>query len=88
MTVRDLAKMLAKQFGLKGPRVIRNLERGTVYSSEDADMLLKSFSQFQEGGARITLESGEFCSINEIALKVYLYGAEEYELKHFKFNNQ
>jgi len=64
---------------------MRNLTKGRLYATEDLDTLLKDFEQFQEGGARITLESGRYCSKDEIALRVRLHGKKDDEAKHFYF---
>ena len=73
MTIRELTKILAKKFKLKGSTRLRNLAANTLYSSEEADQKLSTFLQFKESGARITVEEGEFCSIQEVSIKVCNY---------------
>ena len=67
---------------------MRNLTDGTLYATEDLDTLLKEFGQFQEGGARIQLESGRYCSKDEIPLRVRLHGKKDDEAKHFYFRKE
>lgn len=69
-TIRDLTEILKREFKREGPHRIRDLLLKKLYSKADECMLLKTFSQFEEGGARLTLERGSSCSINEIALKI------------------
>jgi hypothetical protein len=69
-TIHDLTEILKREFKREGPHRIRDLLLKKLYSKEDEGMLLKTFSQFEEGGARLTLERGSACSINEIALKI------------------
>jgi len=67
---------------------IRNLSNKRHYATEDLDTLLKDFKQFQEGGARLTLESGRYCSKDEIALRVRLHGKKDSVIKDFYFPKQ
>lgn len=82
-TIGDLTELLKKQFGVEGSYRIRNTQRNKLYAKEEVGMLLKNFEQFVEGGARLTLESGEYCSITEVAVKI-LFGDEE---KNFNFSS-
>ena len=69
-TIGDLTELLKKEFGVEGPHRIRNLERDRLYAKEEIGMMLKNFDQFTEGGSRLTLETGEYCSITEVAVKI------------------
>ena len=69
-TIGDLTEHLKKEFGVGGSYRIKNLQKDKLYAKEELGMLLKNFEQFVEGGARLTLESGEYCSITEVAVKV------------------
>ena len=57
-----------------------------AYTKEDVGSLLKNFEQFQEGGARIALESGRYCAQNEIAIRVKLH--KEDDIKQFYFSTE
>ena len=81
-TIGDLTEQLKKEFGVEGPFRIRNLQKDKLYMKEEVGMRLMNFEQFVEGGARLTLESGEYCSLAEVAIKV-LFGEKE---KNFNFS--
>lgn len=83
-TIADLTQILKTELKKDGPHRIRNLQLNTLYAKEDELMLLKNFEQFVEGGARLTLESGHYCSIIETTLKILLEDKE----RHFNFNSE
>jgi len=89
-TIHDLTEILKREFKREGPHRIRDLLLKKLYSKEDEGMLLKTFSQFEEGGARVTLERGSACSINEIALKIELQDnvTKENKSQDFIFNSE
>jgi hypothetical protein len=78
-TIQQLTDRLAKERGVKQPARLRNLEKNLLYAKEETTQLLKCFHQFQEGSARITIESGEYCSFQEVSIKVQLYDDKQKE---------
>ena len=81
-------KMRAKKFKIKGATRLRNLAAGTLYSLEEADQKLSTFLQFKESGARITVEEGEFCSVQEVSVKICNYDSPQAEEKIFYFKQE
>lgn len=51
-------------------------------------MLLEKFEQFVEGGARITLESGRYCTRDETSIKVWFMDDKDADEKIFYFDNE
>ena len=70
MTIKDLTDKICKELFLKQPQRLLNLTNNRYYTKEDESMLLSAFEQFNEGGARIEVHEGRYCSENEISIEV------------------
>lgn len=62
MTIKSLTEYLTREMKLKAPRRLRNLTTKKLYVREEEDKVLNEFEQFQEGGARLQIETGRYAT--------------------------
>jgi hypothetical protein len=70
MNVKDLTDFLIKELEVKGDYRVRRLFDNKLFNKEDLETLLATFPGFEEGGTRLQLEAGKYCSFAEVAVKV------------------
>lgn len=75
-TLQQLTDYLIQQKGLEAPYKIRNLTTNRLFVREELDTKLRSYPDFEIGGARVQLEHGRFPSMSEIVVLVSLKGKE------------
>lgn len=92
MSVKDLTAFLVKELEVKGAHRVRKLFDNKLFNKEDEDTLLATFPGFEEGGTRLSLEAGNYCSFAEVAVKVKIqpkkedkdkFNTEDYKFFHF-----
>ena len=76
-SLRELTSFLIKENQLEEPYRLRNLTTNRLFVKEELETPLRSYPDFLEGGARVTLEEGRYPTIEELAIKVALYKEED-----------
>jgi hypothetical protein len=77
-TLQDLVDFIIAQKALEPHYKLRNLTTSRLFVKEELDTKLRSYPDFEIGGARVQLEYGRFPSMSEIVVLVSLKGKEDH----------
>ncbi len=77
-TLQELTDYILKEKQLEPPYKLRNLTTQRLFVKEELDTKMRSYQDFQIGGARVQLEYGRYPSMSEIVVLVSLKGQESH----------
>ena len=81
-TLQQLTDFLTTQMSLEAPQRLRNLQHNRLFVKEELETQLRNYEDFQEGGARIQIESGRYATMAEMTVKVAIYQKDD-EPRHY-----
>jgi hypothetical protein len=75
-TLQELTDYLLTERGLSPPYKLRNLTTSRLFVREELDTKMRSYPDFEIGGARVQLEYGRYPSMSEMVVLVSMKGKE------------